>query len=98
MTAVKVALLKSEGFADAQTRAAKQHGQRAKPETVRPLTDRAHDLDDLFDRRRIGRVLLALVTRWPATVIAGHGRGRAAVPGGVQQHGFHESSYRTARR
>jgi hypothetical protein len=56
------------------------------------ITDCAHDRDDLLNRRRISWVLLALVAGWTASVVAGHGRGRAAVPGGVQQHGFHESS------
>ena len=34
-----------------------------------------HHSDDLFDRRRIGRVLLTLVSRRTASVVAGHGRG-----------------------
>jgi hypothetical protein len=56
------------------------------------VADCAHDRDDLFNCRWVGRVLLALVAGWTASVVAGHGRGRAAVAGGVQQHGFHESS------
>jgi hypothetical protein len=43
--------------------------------SVGAVTDRPHDGDDLFDRRRIGRVLVALVAGWTASVVAGHGRG-----------------------
>jgi integrase len=39
---------------------------RAKTETVRAFTDRPHHLNDLLDRRRISRVVLALVMRWSA--------------------------------
>jgi hypothetical protein len=56
------------------------------------ITDRAYGRDDLFNCRWIGWVLLALVTWWTASVMAGHRRGRTAVAGDVQQHGFHESS------
>jgi hypothetical protein len=60
--------------------------------TVGTVADRSHDGDDLLNRRRIGRVLLALVARRAASVIARQRRRRAAMPSGVQQHGFHESS------
>jgi hypothetical protein len=73
------------------------HGN-AKPVSVGTVTDRAHDGDDLLDRRRIGRILLALVARRAASVIARHRRGRATMPSGVQQHGFHESSLRMGSR
>jgi hypothetical protein len=69
-----------------------QDDQRAQTVAVGSVADRAHDRDDLLDRRCVCRVLLALVARWAASVVGGHRRGRTAVAGGVQQHGFHESS------
>jgi hypothetical protein len=72
---VEVALLERERFADPQSGTPQQHNQRTKSVTVGAVTDRAHHSDDLFDRRRIGRVLLALVSGWTASVVAGHGRG-----------------------
>ncbi|MBV9193949.1 MAG: hypothetical protein JO168_07355 [Solirubrobacterales bacterium] len=55
---------------------------------VSALAERAHERDNLFSRRLVSGVLLALVARWTASVMAGHGRRRAAVAGGVHQHGF----------
>ena len=57
--------------------------QGAKPVVVGAGTDGTHHGDDLLDRRRIGRVLLALVARGAASVIAawarpGNARGIAA--------------------
>jgi hypothetical protein len=60
---LKIALLESERFADPQPRAPQQDDQRKKPVTFGTVTDRAHDGDDLLNRRWIGRVLLALVAR-----------------------------------
>jgi hypothetical protein len=80
---VEVALLERERFADPQPGAPKQHNQRSESVTFGAVTDRAHHGHDLFNRRRIGRVLLALVSRWTASVIAGHGPGRAAVAGDI---------------
>jgi hypothetical protein len=71
---VEVALLKRERFTDPQSGTPQQHNQRTKSVTVGAVADRAHHGDDLFDRRRIGRVLLALVSGWTASVVAGHGR------------------------
>jgi hypothetical protein len=73
--AVEVALLEREHFADPQSGPPQQRNQGTKSVTLSALTDRAHYRDDLFDRRRIRRVLLALVSGWTAAVIAGHGRG-----------------------
>ncbi|MDQ6840899.1 MAG: hypothetical protein M3025_00540 [Actinomycetota bacterium] len=70
--AVQVALLESERFADAQPGAPEQDDQRSKPVTVGTVADPAHDGDDLLNGRRIGRVFLALVAWWAASVIAGH--------------------------
>jgi hypothetical protein len=80
------------GRVDPTPSAPEQHDQRSEPLTVGALADRTHDGDDLLDRRRIGGVLLALIAWWAASVIARHGCGRTAVPSGVQQNGFHESS------
>jgi hypothetical protein len=89
---VEVALLKRERFADPQSGAPEQDDQHAEPVTVGAVTDCAHDRDDLLDRWRVGGIVLALISRWAATVIARHHRGRAGMTGEVQQHGFHESS------
>src|SRR4030081_3839544 len=51
--AIKIALLESERFADPQPRAPQQDDQGAEPVTVGTITDRAHDGDDLLNRRRI---------------------------------------------
>jgi hypothetical protein len=67
--------LERESFADSQSSTPQQHDQRSESVTVGAVTDGTHHSDDLFDRRRIGRVLLALVSGWTASVIAGHGRG-----------------------
>src|SRR5437867_2779250 len=88
-SAVKIALLERERLADSQSRAPQQDDQRAKPVTVGTVPDRAHDGDDLLNRRRIGRVLLALIARRAAPVIAGHRRRRASMAGGVESDGFH---------
>src|SRR6516164_4175221 len=45
----------------------------------------AHDRDDLIDRRRVGGVALALVTRRDPCAEARHGRRRAATSGSVKQ-------------
>jgi hypothetical protein len=71
--------LKSDRFADPQPSAPEQHYQRTKPVTLGTVPDRAHDSDDLFDGRRISRILLALVPWWAALVVAGHRRRRAAM-------------------
>jgi hypothetical protein len=89
---VQIALLERERFADSQASPPKQNNQRAKPVALGAITDRAHDRHDLFNRRWISRVLLALVAWRTASVVTGHGRRRTAVTCDVQQHGFHESS------
>jgi hypothetical protein len=48
--------------------APEQHDEGAEALAVRVVADYAHDGDDLFDRRRVGRVLLALVARWAVSV------------------------------
>src|SRR6185312_11070463 len=45
----------------------------------------AHDRDDLIDRRRVGGVALALVTRRDPRAEARHGRRRPATAGSVKQ-------------
>jgi hypothetical protein len=60
---VEIALLEGERLADPQPRAPEQDDQRAEPVAVRAIANRPHDGDDLLDRRRVGRVLLALLCR-----------------------------------
>jgi hypothetical protein len=67
--------LERERFGDPQSRTPQQHNQRTKSVTVGAVTDRAHHSHDLFNRRRVGGVLLALVSWRTASVVAGHGRG-----------------------
>jgi hypothetical protein len=74
---VEVALLEGERLADPQACRPEQHDECAQPLAVSNAADRSHHGDDLLDRRRIGRVLLALVARRPASVTARHGRRRA---------------------
>ena len=90
--AVEIAVLERVRFTYAQPSAPQQDDHRAKPVSVGTVVDRAHDGDDLLNGRRIRRVLVPLVSRRTAPVIARHRRWRAAMPSRVQQHGFHESS------
>jgi hypothetical protein len=57
---VPIALLESERFADPQAGAPEQHNQRSESMAGGAVTDSAHHGDDLLNRRRVGRVLLAL--------------------------------------
>jgi hypothetical protein len=88
---VKVALLERERLIDPQSGAPEQHDQRAETLAVSLVANNSHDRDNLLDGWRIGGILLALISWRAASVIAGHGRGRAAMAGDVQQNG-HESS------
>ncbi|MFZ0974387.1 MAG: hypothetical protein WAN22_19305 [Solirubrobacteraceae bacterium] len=81
--AAEVAPLERERLANPEPGTPQQYHQRTKSVTVGAVTDHAHHRDDLLDRRRIGRVLLALVSGWTPSVIARHGRRRAAVAGDV---------------
>jgi hypothetical protein len=83
---VEVGLLKRQGFADSESSSPKQHDQRAQPLAIRAVSDAEHHRDDLLDRRRAGRVLLALVPRRPPAVVARHRRRRPTMPGDVQQN------------
>jgi hypothetical protein len=89
---VQIALLQRQRFADSQAGAPEENDQRAESMAVGAITECAHDCHDLFNRRWIGWVLLALVAGWTTSVIAGQGGGRTAVASDVEQHGFHESS------
>jgi hypothetical protein len=72
--AVEVALLEGERLADPEAGAQEQHDQSAESMAVCAVTDCAHDRDDLFDRRRVGGIPLALVSGRTALGVAGHGR------------------------
>ena len=74
--------MERERFVDPQSGAPQQHDQRTKPVAVGAVAGRAHHRDDLLDRRRISRILLAFVSGWTASVVAGHGHGRSAVARG----------------
>jgi len=58
---IEVALPERQRFADPRSCAPEQNDQRVEPMAVGAITDSAHHRDDLFERRRIGGTLLALV-------------------------------------
>jgi hypothetical protein len=62
---VQIALLKRERLTDSRAGAPEQHDERAEPVTVGTVTDAPRHAHDLLDRRRVSRVLLALVARRP---------------------------------
>jgi hypothetical protein len=71
----QVALLERESFTDPQPGAPEEHDQRAGPVSFGAVADGSHDRDDLFDGRRVGWVLLALLRggrpRWYPGIVAG---------------------------
>ena len=58
---VQIALLKCERLADSQSGPPEQHDQRPEAMPLGAVADRAHHGDDLLHRRRVGRILLALL-------------------------------------
>jgi hypothetical protein len=62
---------------------------------VGPVANSSHYGDDLFDPRRVSGILPALISRWTASVVAGHG---SRATGGVQQHDSMDRSLRQAGR
>jgi hypothetical protein len=58
---VEVALLERERFADSQAGAPEQDDERAESVAVGAVADCAHDRDDLFNRRRVGRICSPLL-------------------------------------
>jgi hypothetical protein len=52
---------------------------------VRVIAGGAHHVDDLFDRRRIGRIAHTFVARRSTDVEAGHGRGRSTSTSSIEQ-------------
>jgi hypothetical protein len=86
---VEVTLGEVKRLADTQTGTPQDHHQRPQASTVRPITGRAHDCDDLLDPRRIGRIAKALVSRGSPLVVAGHRGRRATMTSSIQQHRFH---------
>jgi hypothetical protein len=82
---IEIALGQSQSLLDAQPGSPHDHDQCAKATAVRRVAGSAHDGDDLFDLRRIGRVTQALVERdrrgipasSPAIAVDRHGRAEA---------------------
>src|SRR5215217_2418456 len=60
-TVIKIAFGERKGFLDAQPGAPHDHDESAEAPAVRPVPGGAHDGDDLFDLRRVGRVAQTLV-------------------------------------
>jgi hypothetical protein len=63
---IEIALGQSQSLLDAQPGSPHDHDQSAKATAVRRVAGSAHDGDDLFDLRRIGRVTQALIA-WSVT-------------------------------
>jgi hypothetical protein len=82
---VEIALVERERLLDPQPGAPEHRDQRAQARAMAILAGGAHHRDDLLDARRVGRVVLALVARRAACVVAGQGRRRAAAAGDVEQ-------------
>jgi hypothetical protein len=83
--AVEVALGQRERLADPQAGPPEDDHEGAGPQAVRRVARGAHDGDDLFDLRRIGRIPKSLVPRRSTAMEAGHGGGRAASAGCVEK-------------
>jgi hypothetical protein len=73
-----------ERLLDPQPGAPQQDNHRSHATAVTVFGGVSHDRHDLLHLRRVGRVPHPLVARRPAGVIAGHGRGRATPPGGIE--------------
>jgi hypothetical protein len=86
---VEVSLGEVECLADPQTGTPHRHHECPEARTVWSIACRAHDCDDLLDRRRISRVAEALVPGSSPLVVAGHRGWRAAMTSSIQQHRFH---------
>ncbi len=86
---VQVAFLVRERRAGPEAGAPQEHDERAESMSVGAVADGSHHRHDLFVGRRISRVLLALVSRGTPSVVPRHRRWRAAMAGGVEQHGLH---------
>jgi hypothetical protein len=94
---VQVAFGKGERLADPQAGAPQQHDERLGAQAVRGAAGAAHDRDELFDRRRIGRVPQALVAWRTTAVMARHGRRRTTTTGRVEQNGSSHACQRPRR-
>ncbi len=93
--AVEVALRKRECLADATTGSPQQDDESVRAKAVQGVAGATHDGDDLFDRRRVGRIAPALVAGRAAGPIARQSGGRATPTGGVEHH---ENSHRRSLR
>ena len=76
---VEIALLERERLADPQSGAPEHDDEAAESGALGVIAYRTHDRDDLLDRRRIGRILFALVGDSQAwSLVSGGGRRRLA--------------------
>ena len=89
---IEIALGERERFLDAQAGAPQDHDQPAQAATVRAVAGGAHDGDDLFDLRRIGRVAQALVARRATGVESRQRRGRSTSTGTIELQLGHDPS------
>jgi hypothetical protein len=79
---------------DAQAGAPQHDDESAQPSSVDAGAGVSHDGDDLGDRRRVGRVALALVARRAAGVEAGQRGRRARAAGSIEKDFRHDASLR----
>jgi hypothetical protein len=71
---VEIVLGQRERLVYAQAGAPQHDDHRSQSPAVAVIGRVAHHRDDLVDRRRVGRVVHALVVRRPPGVVARHGR------------------------
>jgi hypothetical protein len=89
---IELALGQSQSLPDAQPGSPHDHDQSAKAAAVRRVAASAHDGDDLFHLRRIGRVTQTLVGWSVAGVESRHRRRRSTSTGTVEQKLGHDLS------
>ena len=87
---VKVTLGEVKRLADSQT--GRELPAAPAGEHRQAITRRAHDCDDLLDRRRIGRIAKALVPGGLPLVVARHRGGRATMTSSIENYRFHVPS------
>jgi hypothetical protein len=93
---IEIALAQSESVLDTSPGSPHDHDQPTEPPAMRSVASRAHNGDDLFDLRRIGRVAQTLVAWSVAGVESRHRRRRPAPTGTIERKLGHDPS--SARR